>query len=78
MACHLLDCCQLFKDLESFPRTAEYIREKLCLGDYESCSRFRIFRGYNGESTPPDMDPDDEEAVKKVIRCLQRKGKSGS
>lgn len=78
MACQLLDCCQFFKSLENFPRTAEYIREKLCLGDYESCRRFRIFKGYAGEGALPDMGPDDEEAVKKVMRCLQRKGKSGS
>ncbi|GFE56651.1 hypothetical protein [Geobacter sp. AOG1] len=77
MACQLLDCCQLFKNLENFPRTAEYIREKLCLGDYESCSRFRIFKGYDGGNAPLDIDPNDEEAVKKVIRCMKKKRRSG-
>lgn len=77
MACRLLDCCQLFKDLESFPRTAEYIREKLCLGDYESCSRFRMFKGYEGKDPLLYLDPGDEESVKNVIRCLQNKEETG-
>lgn len=77
MACQLLDCCQFFKDLVNFPRTAEYIRQKLCLGDYESCSRFRIFKGYKGKDALLYLDPGDEEAVKKAIRCLQRKQQSG-
>jgi len=74
MACEIMACCQFFKDnMGSFPKTAEYIKQKLCLGDYESCNRFRIYKEFGGENIPPDLDPVDTEEVKKVMQCLRNK-----
>ena len=77
MACQLLDCCQFFKSLGNFPKTAVFIQEKLCHGDFESCSRFRFFKGYTGEDPVGCFDPGDEEAVKNAIRCMQKKQQAG-
>ena len=45
MACEKLACCQFFKEkMNELPKTAEYIRTKICLGDYEFCVRFRIYQ----------------------------------
>lgn len=76
MACELVECCHFFKDnMKNLPKSAEYIRNKLCLGDYESCNRFRIYRETGGQDVPFDLYPEDVEAVKKAARCLQKKKK---
>uniref|UniRef100_C6DZ04 Uncharacterized protein n=1 Tax=Geobacter sp. (strain M21) TaxID=443144 RepID=C6DZ04_GEOSM len=77
MPCDLTKACQFFKDnMKNLPKAAEYIRNKLCFGDYESCSRFRIYKEY-GENVPPYLNPDDAEEVKKAARCLQMKREDG-
>jgi hypothetical protein len=74
MACKIMACCQFFKDnMKGLPKTADYIKNKLCLGDYEVCSRFRIYKEFGGENIPPGLDPDDTEEVKKIIKCLHEK-----
>ena len=77
MTCEIVECCQFFQDnMKNLPKTAEYIRNKLCFGDYESCNRYRIFKESGGEDVPFDLYPDDVEAVKKVKRCIEKKKRS--
>lgn len=58
MACEILEFCKFFKDkMKDLPRTAEYLKDKLCLGNYESCNRFRIFKELGVESIPHDLVP---------------------
>ena len=77
MACELMAYCQFFNDnMGSFPKTAEYIKRKQCLGDYESCNRFRMYKEFGGENIPPDLDPYDTEEVKKALQCLRNKQQS--
>lgn len=72
MPCEILECCQFFNDkFKNMPKTADYIKNKLCFGDYESCVRFRIFKEFGGENIPDDLHPDDTEEVEKVIKCLR-------
>jgi hypothetical protein len=74
MPCELMEGCQFFNDnMKSLPKTAEYIKIKLCLGDYESCSRFRIYQEYGGENIPPYLDHGDAEEVRKATQCLRKK-----
>lgn len=74
MQCVLLQCCQFFNDnMKDLPKSAEYIRTKLCLEDPESCNRFRIYQEFGGENIPPYLDPIDSEQVKKAARCLRNK-----
>lgn len=54
------------------PKAAEYIKNKLCLDDYESCNRFRIYKESVGEKIPPYHDPTDIDEVKKIMQCLER------
>jgi len=76
MACEIVECCQFFKDnMRDLPRTAAFIQNKLCFGDYESCNRYRIFKETGGENVPFDLHPDDVEAVKKVKQCILKKQK---
>ena len=74
MACELLTYCQFFKDhLECFPKTADYIKQKQCLGDYSSCSRYKMYKEFGGDNIPVWLDPFDTEEVKKVVQLLRKK-----
>ncbi len=78
MACEILDCCRFFNDnMKNFPKTTEYIRKKLCFGDFESCDRFRIYKAAGEGEIPLDLYPDTTEEVKKVMRCLRNKQQPG-
>jgi len=73
MPCELISCCQFFKDnMKELPKSAEYVQAKLCLGDYESCSRYRIYKEF-GADVPDYLHPDDVEQVKKAAQCLRKK-----
>ena len=76
MKCELVECCQFFKDnMKNLPKSAEYIQNKLCYGDYASCNRYRIYKETGGEDVPFNLYPDDVEAIKKVTQCLLKKQK---
>ena len=77
MPCDLIEGCQFFADhMENLPKAAEYIKKRLCLADYQSCSRFRVYQEYGGENIPPYLDPVDTEQVMKAALCLRKKKKS--
>ncbi|MGB9082885.1 MAG: hypothetical protein WCD00_16435 [Desulfuromonadaceae bacterium] len=59
--------------MESFPKSADYIIQKLCIGDHTACNRFKIYKEFGGKDIPPGLDPDDTEEVKKIIQCLRKK-----
>jgi len=59
--------------MKNMPKTAEYIKKRLCFDDYTACNRYRIFREFGGKNIPLDLGPDDIEEVNKVIRCLRKK-----
>lgn len=74
MPCELTDCCQFFSDnMKNMPGSAEYIRQKLCYGDYAACKRFRIYKEYGDGRIPLELGPGNIEEVKKAIRCLRKK-----
>jgi hypothetical protein len=71
--CELFAYCQFFSDnMKNLPKAAEYIKHKLCLDDYESCNRFKIYRESGGKNILPYHDPTDVEEVKKALQCLER------
>lgn len=74
MSCQLLKCCQFFKDnMKDLPKSAEYIKSKLCFGDYEKCKRYRIYKEFSSGSMPFDLLPDDAEEAEKMSRCVRKK-----
>lgn len=74
MSCELTECCQFFSDnMKDMPGSAEYIRNRLCFGDFAACNRYRIFKEFGDRNIPLDLGPDDIEQVNKVIRCLRKK-----
>lgn len=74
MACELVECCQFFNDkMKDMPKTAAYIKYKLCLSDYESCARYRIYKECGGESVPLDLFPNNTDEVNRLIQRLRNK-----
>jgi hypothetical protein len=60
--------------MKGMPKSTEYIKSTLCLGKYESCARFRIYKNLGGENVPYDLHPDDTaEEVKKILECIKNK-----
>ena len=58
--------------MKNMPKAENYIKKRLCFGDYASCNRYKIYKEYSGENILRDFDPDSEE-VKKIIQCLRQK-----
>lgn len=76
--CELLPCCQFFNDnMKSLPKSVEYIKNRVCLDDYESCNRYRIYKGLSGDDIPSYLDATDAEEVRKVMQCLREKRERG-
>jgi hypothetical protein len=74
MACKLMACCRFFIDnMKYLPRSAEYIRNKLCLGDYEACARFQAYRQLGQGKVPEDLYPFEAAEIKLVMECLQER-----
>ena len=74
MPCDLIEGCQFFNDnMENLPKSAEYIRNKLCLGDFQLCSRYRLYQEFGGENIPPFLNPGDAEDVRKAVQWLRKK-----
>ncbi|MCM0082146.1 hypothetical protein L4X63_11140 [Geomonas sp. Red32] len=74
ITCELLECCQFFNDsMKDLPKAAEYIRSKLCRGDFPSCPRYRIFKAHHGQDFPPHLSPMDVDEVAKALRCLEKR-----
>ena len=77
MACEILECCQFFKDkMKELPKTADYIKTKICLGEYESCARYRILQEFGRGQVPLELHPDDTEEAKKVMECIGNRNQS--
>ncbi len=74
MSCELFDCCRFLNDnMKTMPKAAEYVRNKLCFGDHESCIIFKRYLACKASSSTIYLYPDDADEVQKIIRCLQRK-----
>lgn len=74
MACEVLGDCLFFKEsMKNLQKTAEYIQNHLCHGDYERCNRYRIYKEFGVRDIPVDLHPNDAEEVKRIIQYLRTK-----
>ena len=72
MACELIEYCQFFNDnMKDMPKAAEYIKSRLCHGDYEHCNRFRMYQQLGGVDIQCEPNPSDAEEVEKLIQYLR-------
>ena len=60
MVCKIIDICKFIDDnIGSLPKTAEYIKQKQCLGDSKSCNLILSH-----------LDSHDIEELSKIIKHL--------
>ena len=69
MPCELFNRCNFFKlALADMPKAADYIKDKLCFGDYTSCTRYIEFKLNNMHGKPTaDLFKDDSETLRLTI-----------
>ena len=78
MACALIDYCHFFHDnMKDMPKTAEYIKSKLCYGDYEHCNRFRMYQQLEGVDVQCEPNPSDAKEVDKLVQSLRERHPHG-
>lgn len=64
--CERLKLCPFFNGkLANMPNTAEVLKKFYCLGSYESCARYMVFKAIG--KVPPDLWPNETERAKKII-----------
>jgi len=74
MACELIEYCQFFDDnMKTMPVAAEYIKAKLCNGNYEHCNRFRMYQQLGGVDIQCDPNPSDAEEVEKLVQNFRER-----
>jgi len=59
--------------MKDLPHSAEYIRDRLCRGDYTTCARFQSYRQLGKGNMPYNLYPFEKDEIKKVMECLQRR-----
>lgn len=79
MDCELLECCQFFDDhMKDLPKSAEFIKNRLCHGDFPSCSRYRIYKKFGRDDIPPFLYLSDAKQAQKAARCLRKRHRQES
>ncbi len=74
MTCKLIECCQLFKDsMANLPVTVEYIKNRLCFGEYEYCERFIKYKEICYKNISHELYPIDTEEIKQLLKCVNDK-----
>jgi hypothetical protein len=71
MACKIIPYCKFIDDIMGpLPKAAEYIKQKQCLGDYESCIYFRIYKNSHDKMILLNIKPCDKEELSKIMDPL--------
>ena len=77
MTCEIIECCRFIRDnMAGMPVTAEYLRARLCHGNYAACVRYKLYKAHGKEHVPPLLHPDDVNALATILHCIREK--SGS
>ena len=73
MACELIEHCQFCHDnMKDMPKAAEYLKARLCYGNFEHCNRFRIYQQLGGADIQCDPISSDTEVVEKILQLRGR------
>jgi hypothetical protein len=66
--CELLAGCIFFNNkMKNYPETAEYLKNKYCLGDNQECARYMVLKALGKEKVPADLYPNDTRRAKKIL-----------
>lgn len=66
--CELVETCIFFNDqMASMPSTSAVYKKIFCEGDFDTCSRYMIFKAIGRENVPKDLFPNQSERAKSII-----------
>ncbi|MDP2151210.1 MAG: hypothetical protein Q8K13_16370 [Parvibaculum sp.] len=69
-ACELGTECIFFNDrMAKMPSMAEMYKKRYCLGDFDSCARFAVFKAINRDAVPQDLYPNEVEKAVELIQA---------
>lgn len=66
--CECLPKCIFFHDkMQDKPLTAEMMKKRLCLNEFELCARYRVFKALGRENVPGDLYPNQNERADEML-----------
>ena len=66
--CECLEGCPFFNDrMEKMPSTANIIKKTFCLGTYEGCARYMVFKAKGKPAVPLDLFPNDTKRAESIL-----------
>jgi hypothetical protein len=69
-ACECLPRCPFFNDkMANMPTIANFYKERLCNGEFETCARYVVFRAKGREAVPADLFPDQTARAKALLEA---------
>jgi hypothetical protein len=71
--CECLPKCPFFNDnMKEMPKTAQRMKNRYCLGKFEECARFLIFKALGRDEIPQDLIPIKIDTAKSIIIANQK------
>ena len=66
--CECVDGCPFFNDrMNNMPRLAEQYKKNYCLGNFENCARYKVFKNLDKDRVPSDLFPNQHEKAEKIL-----------
>lgn len=66
--CECLPRCPFFNDqMADIPATAELLKHRYCLSDYNTCARYMVFKALGREKVPSNLFPNHSDKAKALI-----------
>ena len=66
--CECLEKCPFFNDkMQDTPATANMMKSKYCLGNFEECARYMVFKALGREKVPTNLFPNMRDKAKAII-----------
>ncbi len=70
--CELCDTCLFFNDkMPDMPAVANFLKDKYCRGNFETCARYRIYQEFGRCNVPSGLFPNEEELVSRIAAELK-------
>ena len=66
--CDRLPTCIFFNDrMENMPTVAALLKKQYCLGDFQTCARFRVAAKLGSTNVPANLFPQDSGTAHRIV-----------
>ncbi len=66
--CELTEKCIFFNDrMAEMPAMADIYKDRYCMKDSNTCSRYQVFKALGRENVPADLYPNDSEGAARIL-----------